>query len=256
MGRGDTATNVLIGYLEGVAKRDAEAYARSFAIRALAPAERCFYAVERLWSGYLYEVQEGGAGRSFLPDLAREVDANVGCLVLIPSGRRVFEMSVRNGRPVGSLLPEARSREVQTTLFARALPTGPLDGRAFGVVVPAWVTGDQIRFRPIRATRRMRRVARPMSTALALSATGFLIGLSLLVSGAGLFYWSPHRLPRANSLTMEKLPHRQWEAVMRAIDAANYVDKLEYRDGEWTVRTTVPPPPAPTPTPAPTPGAP
>jgi len=236
---GGLATNVLIGYLEGVGRRDAEAYARSFASRALAPAERCFYAVERLWSGYLYEVHEGGPGRSFLPDLVREVDANIGCLVLIPSGRRVFEMSIRNGRPVGSLLPEARSREAQVVL-SRALPTIHVEGRAFGVVVPAWVTPDQIRFRAIQTTKRMRRVTAPVSTPLALSVVGFAAGLALLVSGSVLYYWSPHRAPRASAVTLDGLPHRQWDMVSKAVNAGNYARKLEYRDGEWRVETATP----------------
>jgi hypothetical protein len=239
---GGLATNVLIGYLEGVTKRDAEAYARSFAQRTLAPSGRGFFAVEPLWSGFLYEVQEGGPGRSYLPDLAREMDSNLGCLVLIPSGRRVFEMSVRNGRPVGSLLPESRSREVQVVM-SRALPTQQVQNRAYGVVIPAWVTSDQIRFRAIRTTRRMKRVWSPVSVALALSAVGFAAGLGLLVSGAGLYLWSPHRAPRANPIALDGLPHRQWEMVLGAVTAGNYASKLEYRDGRWVVETADPAPP-------------
>ncbi len=93
------ATNVMFGYLEGVERKDAESYARAFGRRCLKSSESCWYAVEPLWSGYLYEIHEGGPGYSFLPALAKEIDANPGGVALVPSGRRVFELTVRNGRP-------------------------------------------------------------------------------------------------------------------------------------------------------------
>lgn len=240
MGKGGLATNVLYGFLDGVERRDATAYARSFARRTLKHSERCWYAVEPLWTGYLYEIHEGGPGRSFLPELVRELDANPGGIALVPSGQRVYELTVRNGRPVGGLLPEAKSRQVQRHMAA-VMPTARVDGRAYGVVIPAWVTEDQVRLRTIRATRRMSRLALPVSVPLALSAVGFLAGLGLLVSGAVLYAWSPHRVPQAPRMAVAQMPHRQWDLAVAAMGVNTYVRKLEYRDGQWTVETeTVP----------------
>lgn len=234
MGNGGLATNVMYGFLEGVERRDALAYARSFARRTVGSSERCWYAVEPLWTGFLYEIHEGGPGRSFLPDLVTELDANPGGIALVPSGRRVFELTVRNGRPVGGLLPEAKSRQVQLQMAA-IRPTVPVDGKAYGVMIPPWVTADQVRLRTIRATRRMRRVSVPVSVPLALSSVGFAAGLGLLTTGGGLYYWSPYRVPQPQALTLEQMPHRQWEAALAAIGPDNYVSKLEYRDGKWTI---------------------
>ncbi|MCG5242921.1 hypothetical protein ACIU1J_24165 [Azospirillum doebereinerae] len=236
MGDSGLAANVLYGFLEGVERRDALAYARSFARRTLKTSERCWYAVEPLWTGYLYEVHEGGPGRSFLPDLVTELDANPGGIALVPSGRRVFELTVRNGRPVGGLLPEAKSRQVQLQMAAMR-PTAKVDGRAYGLVIPPWVTPDQVRLRTIRPTRRMRRVSTPVSVPLALSAVGFAAGLGLLTTGGGLYYWSPHRVPRPQLLTVDQMPHRQWEKALATIGPDSYVSKLEYRDGRWTIET-------------------
>lgn len=234
------ATNVLFGFLEGVDRRDAEAYARAFARRSLKTAERCWYSVEPLWSGFLYEVHEGGPGRSFLPDLAREIDANPGGVALVPSGRRVFEVTVRNGRPVGALLPEGKSREVQTQM-AVMLPMARVEGQAFGVMIPAWVAQGQLRFRTISATRRMKRLQTPVALPVALSAVGFAAGLGVLIAGTVAYYGSPHRVPQGRAVALDRMPHRQWEAVLGAVAATSYVTRLEYRDGQWTVETTSPP---------------
>lgn len=234
------ATNVLFGFLEGVDRRDAEAYARGFARRSLKTAERCWYSTEPLWSGFLYEVHEGGPGRSFLPDLAREIDANPGGVALVPSGRRVFELTVRNGRPVGALLPEAKSREVRMHMTVM-LPTARVDGQPFGVMIPAWVAEGQVRFRTIRATRRMKRLRQPVALPVALSAVGFAAGLGVLVAGTAAYFGSPHRVPQARAVTLDRMPHRQWEGVLGAVAATSYATKLEYRDGKWTVETATPP---------------
>ncbi len=233
------AANVLVGFLEGVARRDAEAYARGFARRSLGTAETCWYAVEPLWSGYLYEIHEGGPGRSFLPDLAREIDAHPGGVALVPSGLRVLEVTVRNGRPVGALLPEAKSRLVQTQM-GLMMPTARTDGRPFGVLVPAWVTKDQIRFRALQPSRRMKRLRRPIPIELATSAALFAVGFATLIGGSVSFFGSPARAPKPQVRALDAMPHRQWDAVLTAIGTGGYAAKLEYRSGRWTIESEPP----------------
>lgn len=230
------ATNVLIGYLEGVAQRDADAYARAFARRSLRESEVLWYATAPLWSGYLYEVQEGGPGRSFLPDLVREIDAHPGGVALVPSGVRVFELTVRNGRPVGGLLPEAKSREVRVHMSAM-LPMAPTDGRPFGLMIPAWVTSDQVRCRALRPTRRMKRLREAMPVSLAVSVATFAVGTVLLIGGTISYFGVRPPLETARAGTFDTLPHRQWSRVMGAIATGGYAVKLEFRDGKWTIET-------------------
>jgi hypothetical protein len=184
------ATNVMFGYLEGVERKDAESYARAFGRRCLKSSESCWYAVEPLWSGYLYEIHEGGPGYSFLPALAKEIDANPGGVALVPSGRRVFELTVRNGRPVGALLSETRSREVQSRM-AVVQPADRVGDRPFGLIVPAWAPQGHVRFHAILTSRRMKRLSPAIPLRLAAAAVGFLAGTALLLGGGVTYYWSP-----------------------------------------------------------------
>ncbi len=244
MSGGRQATNVLFGYLEGVDRKDAERYARAFGRRCLKTSESCWYAVEPLWSGYLYEIHEGGPGLSFLPALAKEIDANPGGVALVPSGRRVFEMTVRNGRPVGALLSERRSREVQGHM-AVVQPSGRTDGRPFGMIVPAWAPHGHVRFHAILASRRMKPLAPAVPLSLAAAAVAFATGLALLLGGGITYFWSPHRVPEARGFDMANLPHRQWDRVVAAVTASSHAAKLEFKDGVWTVETLPQPAPPP-----------
>ncbi|WP_238474700.1 hypothetical protein [Azospirillum cavernae] len=236
------ATNVMFGYLEGVERKDAESYARAFGRRCLKSSESCWYAVEPLWSGYLYEIHEGGPGYSFLPALAKEIDANPGGVALVPSGRRVFELTVRNGRPVGALLSETRSREVQSRM-AVVQPADRVGDRPFGLIVPAWAPQGHVRFHAILTSRRMKRLSPAIPLQLAAAAVGFLAGAALLLGGGVTYYWSPHRVPTARNFDINRLPHRQWDTVLSAITASSYAAKLEFKDGKWTIETQAPPEP-------------
>ncbi|WP_448205563.1 hypothetical protein [Azospirillum sp. sgz302134] len=242
MSGGRQATNVLFGYLEGVDRKDAERYARAFGRRCLKTSETCWYSVEPLWSGFLYEIHEGGPGLSFLPALTKEIDANPGGIALLPSGRRVFELTVRNGRPVGALLSESRSREVQSHM-AVVQPAGRTNGRPFGIVVPAWAPQGHVRFHAVLASRRMKRLTPAFPLQLAASAVAFLAGFAVLLGGGITYAWSPYRVPPGR-LDMARMPHRQWETVMAAITANSYAAKLEFKDGKWVVETLAPPAPA------------
>lgn len=239
---GRQATNVMFGYLEGVERRDAEAYARAFGRRCLKASETCWYSVEPLWSGFLYEIHEGGPGYSFLPDLAREMDANPGGVALVPSGRRVFELTVRNGRPVGALLSESRSREVQSRM-AVVQPADRVDGRPFGLIVPAWAPQGHVRFHAILTSRRMKRLTPAVPLQVAAAAVAFLAGATLMLGGSAAYFWSPHRTANARNFDIARLPHRQWDSVLSAITASSYAAKLEFKDGKWTVETLAPPDP-------------
>jgi len=227
---------VLFGYLEGVAQRDADAYARGFARRVLTTAERVWYQTESFYTGYLYEIHEGGAGRSFLPDLITALETEPEGTVLVPSGRRVFELSVRNGRPTGAMLTEERSQRVQRQL-ALVLPAEQTGGRPYGVLVPAVAPVSRARFHIVKPTKRMRRLT-PESQPLQFLSIGVLVsGLSLLTVGAGACLWSLTQAGVDRGVDFERLPHRQWPSAIMAAAGAAYVTKLEYKDGRWLVET-------------------
>ena len=231
---------VLFGYLEGVERKDAEAYARGFARRTLATAERVWYHTESIYTGFLYEVHEGGAGRSFLPELITALEAEPAGTVLVPSGRRVFELTVRNGRPTGALLSEERSVKVQRQI-ALVLPAEKTGGNPYGLMMPATAPLGHVRFRAVRPTKRMTRLSSPASQAAFLSVGVLLSGLSVLAMGAGSYLWSLRQAAAARGVEFEQLPHRQWPAVVSAAAGAAYVTKLEFKDGKWTVETAVEP---------------
>lgn len=227
---------VLFGYLEGVARRDADGYARGFARRVMATAERVWYQTEAFYTGYLYEIHEGGAGRSFLPDLIAALETEPEGTVLVPSGRRVFEISVRNGRPTGAMLTEERSQRVQRQL-ALILPAEQTGGSSYGVLLPAVAPLSRARFHIVKPTKRMKRLA-PESQPLQFLSIGVLVsGLSLLTIGTGSCLWSLAHAGIDHGLDFERLPHRQWPSAILAAAGAAYVTKLEYKDGRWLVET-------------------
>ena len=235
---------VLFGYLEGVERKDAEAYARGFARRTLATAERVWYHTESIYTGFLYEVHEGGAGRSFLPELITALEAEPAGTVLVPSGRRVFELTVRNGRPTGALLSEERSSKVQRQI-ALVLPAEKTGGNPYGVMVPATAPVGHVRFHAVRATTRMKRLVPASQPATFLSVGVLLSGLSLLAVGAGSYVWSLRQAGVPRGIEFNQLPHRQWPAAVSAAAGTAFVTKLEYKDGKWTVETAVEKPSAP-----------
>ena len=240
-GRGHPNT-VLFGYLEGVDRKDAAAYARGFARRTLGTAERVWYNTESIYTGFLYEVHEGGAGRSFLPDIISALEAEPAGTVLVPSGRRVFELTVRNGRPTGALLSEQSSMKMQNQM-ALVLPAEKTGGNPYGLVIPGSVPVGQMRFKAVRPTVRMKRVSQPASQAT-LAGIGVLVsGLALLALGAGSYLWSLRQAAAPRGVAFEQLPHRQWPAVVGAATGAAFVSKLEFKDGKWTVDTAVEQPP-------------
>ena len=258
---------VLFGYLEGVERRDAEAYARSFARRTLATAERVWYHTESIYTGYLYEIHEGGSGLSFLPELITAFEAEPAGTVLVPSGRRVFELTVRNGRPTGALLSEERSVKLQRQI-AVVLPAEKTGGNPYGLMLPAAAPASQIRFRAVRATKRMKRLASETSQAALLGIGAMLTGLAMLAVGSGAYLWSLRHGAGPRGVEFSQLPHRQWPAVVSAAAGAAFVTKLEFKDGKWTVETAVEkpkadgvkdrggPPPETAPAGRPTPGGP
>ncbi len=229
---------VLFGYLEGVDRRDAEAYARGFARRTLATAERVWYQTESMYTGFLYEVHEGGAGRSFLPELITALEAEPAGTVLVPSGRRVFELTVRNGRPTGALLSEERSVKVQRQL-ALVLPAEKTGGNPYGLMLPATAPLGHVRFRAVRPTKRMKRLGSATSHTTFLSIGALLSGLSLLGMGAGSYLWSLRQASAPRGIEFSQLPHRQWPAVVSAAAGSAYVTKLEFKDGRWSLETAV-----------------
>ena len=224
---------VLFGYLEGVDRKDAEAYARGFARRTLATAERVWYQTESIYTGFLYEIHDGGGGRSFLPELITALETEPAGTVLVPSGRRVFELSVRNGRPTGALLSEERSLKIQRHL-AQVMPAEKTGGRPYGVMIPATVPVGHVRFHAVRATKRMKRLASTASPAQLIGIGVLLSGLSLLGVGASSYMYSLRQAAVPRGTEFDRLPHRQWASVVSAAAGAAYVTKLEFKDGQWT----------------------
>lgn len=238
MARHASPNTVLFGYLEGVDRRDAEAYARGFARRTLATAERVWYHTESIYTGFLYEIHDGGDGLSFLPELITAFEAEPAGTVLVPSGRRVFELTVRNGRPTGALLSEERSVKLQRQI-ALVLPAEKTSGNPFGLMMPATAPVGQIRFRAVRATRRMKRLSSPTAQATLLSVGALLSGLALFATGTASYLWSLRQAAGPHGVEFNQLPHRQWPAVISAAAGSAFVTKLEFKDGKWTVETAV-----------------
>ncbi|MBY0431888.1 MAG: hypothetical protein K2Q10_11865, partial [Rhodospirillales bacterium] len=101
---------LVVGYLEGATKRDAEEYARGFIERYFASPKASYWAVYRHQNGYLYELHEGGRGLSYVPRLLKAFSSTGENRVFhIATVDRVVRFGMDQGRLQCELLPEKTS---------------------------------------------------------------------------------------------------------------------------------------------------
>lgn len=196
-----------LGWIEHGAKRDAVEFARGYAIKHFDAPNICWYSVLPLLGGWLWEVQEGGPGRTHLPAVAKAL-ASGADQSWFRVGNRAYSVSMRDGRPFCVLLPTEESKVVFASDKPVLTPKGPM-------------------------------------TLVVQRGTGYLVlGSGMFVTGAvflaavGSFYaLSQQYVPPERTLSVQSLAHRAWSRV-EAIPPNLYVESLRLEEGtdNWDIQ--------------------
>lgn len=117
---------LFIGFMPGVALKDAESYARGLITQYAHEPENCYYRAFNTEEGVAWEVQEGGSGRALLPaalKLLRERES-----VTLPTGTRAVRLQRSEAGEVRALmLPEGEAADLDPDELGRGPKLKPFE---------------------------------------------------------------------------------------------------------------------------------
>lgn len=188
------------GWMEGIAKPEAAAYARGFCERWFDAPDACFWAVFPLAGGWAWEAHEGGPGRACLPSVVAALGA--GGRVVVSTLTRDCEFLPKGEGFEFLILPEADDREP------------PTDGVAF-----------ESPMSPLRETGR---------TALAVGVALAACGTAALAAAAALWLLR-EPVKMVAEPTVREIPLTQMGRLLD-VPAESYVDELRFGPDGWAVK--------------------
>lgn len=203
---------LLIGWLPKVSVRDARLYVTGLADKHCQSARDTGYLLVPFDNGWAYEVQEGGAGKAYLPALLK-----------------VFSEARKQETPldeVDRFVIETSSRRVQVELQPEGFSAVYLPESA---LTPA--TQGLIAETPLRTLVPERRSV--------LFIGGAILAAGVLSFAASLIWrYQPQLTPNAPVVSFGKgsLAYDQWNLLVSTpIPPGTMVTKLEYTKGKWDV---------------------
>lgn len=198
-------TMAAMGWLEpGGSKKDAIEYARGWALKHMDAPNVSWFAVMPFMGGFLWEVQEGGPGLSYLPSTAKALADSSGKPGWFRSGNKVIQATMRDGAPFMVTLTTEQSKPIIQQNDSPMVPKG-----------------------------QMQRVVKTGARVLAFGASLFgsgvvFFGLSCVYSFLVMAY-----APDARRIEPEIVAHRQWSRVER-VPPNLYVETMRYQNKQWT----------------------
>lgn len=198
-----------IGWLEGVSKKDAITYAKSFVERRFDAKDLSFYNVMQYKHGYLYEVHEGGDAVSYLPDIINRLshnDVRENDILWFPCGGRAFRIIEQDNQPVGLFLPQDESDRIKDS------GAPPLIGK-----------------------KLCKPVVRNGFKFFIFGATIFAATSLIFLSSAGLFTFSYLKQHEISDMNISDLPYNQWDRLSDPPSEHAYATALRYSQGVWSV---------------------
>ncbi|MFZ3481738.1 hypothetical protein [Sphingomonas sp. 3-13AW] len=200
--------SVVIEFLEGYAKDDAIAWAKSWAMDKMSVPSECYYFLMKYSGGYAVEVQEG-VGQAYLPSVIKLATRNPGRMVVVPMSRR--KMTVRY-------------IERNEDFEAYVLPEGqepPLTG-----------TEPLIAKRTAKMKAVLSKNLHWLYAGVGTSAIGGLFLFSSLMVYA--FDPGAKVPPEWRTTAIPRLPVMQWNRLQP--DATeSYVVRMEFSEGQWRI---------------------
>jgi hypothetical protein len=201
--------NVAMGWLEsGGSKRDALEYAKGYAHKHMDAPGICWFETLPFMGGFLWEVQEGGPGYSFLPAAAKVLSES-GAKGWTRFRRRVLQVSMMDGKPSFLILSEDMSRSTVENGRGEMTPSG-----------------------------KMRPVVKHGTKLLTFGGAVFGTGATALAMILAFDFSVQAFVAGPRKLDQDLLPHRQWTRVER-VPPNLYVETMRYKDQQWT--TTIKP---------------
>jgi hypothetical protein len=203
----------VVGWIEGVGIKDAIAYAKGFIEKRFEARDRSFYAVAPFMGGFLYEVHEGGSGLGYLPGVVDALTRNPDAKVWFPCDNRVYQVLVRDGKPLGMLLPEEDSRK-----FRESAPV------------------------PLEPSAKMKPAVRSGAATCIVGASILAVGALFLASACAFYLFIDTTIQTPRSVTLANLPHHQWQRVSKPASSGDYAESLSYSvtgagsAGGWDVK--------------------
>lgn len=205
--------HLLMGYLSGVSKKDTLEYARGLAGKYFLRTDMSFVAAYRYADGYVYELQEGGTGKSYFPAIlqAKKLAGAATHVVCLPTAERKVRVVLGDAALQCLLLPFA-----DTSAVDALQPSGTMahvDNLGYGLVSAASVV--------------------------------FVSGFAALLLAGTLFRLTavdPDLAPTPTG------PWQYWtntgQAVVAHLPPGGAVSALQFSQGRWQLRTTLPGAPA------------
>lgn len=200
---------LFMGYLPEVTSKDAMEYAMGVAEKYATQMGLTHFHATKYGRGFLYEVQEGGSGHAYGPEIARHFNAqgpyveDAPVSVVIPTGTRLIEVTrMREGVEV-LLLPEASQARPTTWLKPRAKMTSAIP-RRLGFLYAG----------------------------IGILATGTLAAV-LTGSFFRLQGYAEVPVRSVERIQVDDLPHRQWERVRNQLQPGERIKALRYENGSW-----------------------
>lgn len=199
---------VIFGFLPNVREQDAREYALGFAAEFMQTHGMVYFEAFPYKEGFAFEVQQGGEGRAYLPEILRffdtkgEFEAGESVSVIVDTATRKAEVyRTRDGLDF-VLLPEGSPKE----------PT-------------EWLKGSQT------MTPTVNRKTGFFVTGAVTFATGF----AAMMVGSMLTRYQPYEpppVPTVEYVLLKDSPMGQWEAI-ESVPKNSYVKALRFRNGKW-----------------------
>jgi hypothetical protein len=199
---------IVIDFLEGtLRKKDAIAFARGFIEHHFDSLTASGYYVMPYEQGYIFEAQEGGTQRSYLPGIMKALDEDPACSACVQMARRIMEVKrSQSGTYTAVLLPEGTESQNEDIVFP---PVGPK-------LIPFQRSG---------------------MTVLVLGLS--IVGASSVILVLAFLYWlievSGLMTPTLRAINLSSLPLTQWQSLENAggEKSDSYVKTLKYQNNSW-----------------------
>jgi hypothetical protein len=198
---------VIIGWIGETGRKDVLEHAKALAEDHLATMETAWVNLAPFKGGTIFELHEGGSGRSYLPNIVSELSRDPEQIVWVPSGtglNRVLTIMINNEKVVSSVLNEAESAVV------RKSGKIPLDRS--GQMKPLIQKGTKI-----------------LATGLIITVFTTIILIISSFYAAGI-----NQQPLLTSeLSPQLLPHTQIISLSSGIREDRWVSRITFENGQW-----------------------
>jgi hypothetical protein len=199
---------IVIDFLEGtLRKKDAISFARGFIEHHFDSLTASGYFVMPYEQGYIFEAQEGGPQRAYLPGIMKALDDDPAASACVQMARRIMEVKrSASGTYTAVLLPEGTESQNEDIVFP---PPGPK-------LLPFQRSG---------------------MTMLYTGISFALMGLLILVFS--LIFWLVEvtglLTPTLRTINLTSLPLTRWQSLenIGGEKSDNYVKTLRYQNNNW-----------------------